>query len=61
MVEWVELKIDGMYQVDSQHHRKHYSYFHGKYIKKSAAGRQSDDRSVPDDTAQCCSESDVSI
>jgi hypothetical protein len=36
-------------------------YFHGKYIKKSAADRQSDDTSVPGDTAQCCSVSDISI
>ena len=32
----VELKIDGMYQVeDSLHHRKYILYFRGKYIKKS--------------------------
>ena len=36
-------------------------YLHGKYIKKSAADRQSDDRSVPGDTAECCSVSDISI
>ena len=36
-------------------------YFHGKYIKKSAADRQSDDRSVPGDTVECCSVSDISI
>ena len=36
-------------------------YFHGKYIKKSAADRQSDDRSVPGDTEECCSVSDISI
>jgi hypothetical protein len=36
MVERVELKIDGMYQVQkSLHHRKYIFYFHGKYIKKS--------------------------
>ena len=40
-MERVELKIDGMYQVqDSRHHRKYILYFHGKYIKKSAADRQ---------------------
>ena len=61
MVERVELKIDGMYQVDSLHHRKHILYFHGKYIKKSAADRQSDDRSVRGDTAECCSVSKMSI
>jgi hypothetical protein len=34
--EWVELKIDGMYQVqDSLHHRECILYFHGKYKKKS--------------------------
>jgi hypothetical protein len=55
VVERVELKIDGMCQVDSLRHRKHLSYFHGKYISKSAADRQSDDRSVPGDTAECCS------
>jgi len=33
-VEKVELKIDGLYQVqDSLHHRKYIFYFHGKYIK----------------------------
>ena len=36
VVERVELKIDGMYQVqDSLHYRKYILYFHGKYIKKS--------------------------
>jgi len=34
VVEKVELKIDGIYQVhDSQHHRKYILHFHGKYIK----------------------------
>ena len=62
MVERVELKIDGMYQVqDTLHHRKHILYFHDKYIKKSAADRQSDDISVPGDTAECCSVCKVSI
>jgi len=45
MMERVELKIDGMYQVrDSLHNLKYILYFHGKYIKKSAADRQSDER-----------------
>jgi len=35
-------------------------YFHGKYIKKSAADRQSNDRSVRGDTAECCSVSEIS-
>ena len=36
VVERVELKIDGMYQVqDILHHRKSILYFHGKYFKKS--------------------------
>jgi len=36
VVERVELKIDGMYQMqDCLHHRKYILYFHGKYIKKS--------------------------
>ena len=61
MVERVELKIDGMYQVDSLHHQKYILYFHGKYIKKSAADRQSDDRSVRGDTSECCSVSEISI
>ena len=62
MVERVELKMDGMYQVQgSRHHRKCILYFHGKCIKKSAADRQSDDRSVPGDTAGCCSVSEISI
>jgi len=60
VVERVELKIDEMYQVDSLHHRKYVLYFHGKYIKKSAADRQSDDRSVPGDTAECCSVCEIS-
>jgi hypothetical protein len=31
----VELKIEGMYQVqDNLHHRKYILYFHGKYIKR---------------------------
>ena len=61
MAERVELKIDGMYQVDSLHHQKYISYFHGKYIKKSAADRQSDNRSVPGDTAECCSISKIGV
>ena len=61
MVERVELKIDEMYEVDSLHHQKYILYFHGKYIKKSAADRQSDNRSVPGDTAECCSVGDISI
>jgi len=36
VVEGVELKIDGMYQVhDSLQHRKYVLHFHSKYIKKS--------------------------
>ena len=36
VVERVELKIDGMCQVqESLHHRKCIFYFHDKYIKKS--------------------------
>ena len=62
MVERAELKIDGMYQVqDSLQHRKCILYFHGKYIKESAADRQSDDRSVRSDTAECCSTREISI
>ena len=62
MVERVELKIDGMYQVqDSLHHRKYILYFHGKYIKKSADDRQRNDRSVRGDTAQCCSVGKISV
>ena len=60
MVERVELKIDEMYKVNSLHYRKYILYFHGKYIKKSAADHQSDDRSVPGDTAECCSVSKIS-
>jgi len=61
-VERVELKIDGMYQVqDSLHHQKYILYLHGKYIKKSAAELQSDDRSVRGDTSECCSVSEISI
>jgi hypothetical protein len=61
VVERVELKIGETYKVDSLHHRKFIFYFHGKYFKKSAADRQSDDRSVPGDTAECRSVSDISI
>ena len=62
MVERVELKIDGMYKVEDRlYHRNYILYFHGKYIKKSAAGRRNDDRSVRGDTAVCCSVSKVSI
>ena len=50
------------YQVqDSLHHWKYNFYFHGKYIKKSAVDRQSDDRSVHGDTAECCAASKISI
>ena len=52
----------GMYQVqDSLHHHKYILNFHDKCIKKSAADRQSDDRSVPGDTAECCSVSEITI
>jgi hypothetical protein len=61
VAERVELKIHGMYQVDSLHHRKYISYFHGKYIKKSAGDRHSNDRSVPSDIAECCSISKISF
>jgi len=62
VVERVELKIGGMYQVqDNLHYRKYILYFHGKYIKKSAADRQSDDGPVPGDTAECSSVSKISI
>jgi hypothetical protein len=57
----VELKTDGMYQVDILHHWKYNLYFHGKYIKKSAADRQSDHSSVRGDTAECCSVSEIGI
>ena len=56
-----KLKTDEMYQVDSLHRQKCILYFHGKYIKKSADDRQSDDRSVPVDIAECCSVSEISI
>jgi len=36
VVERVELKLDGMYQVDILHHRKYVLYFHGKCIKSAA-------------------------
>jgi len=58
VVERVELKIDGMYQVhDSLQHRK---YFHGKYIKKSLRLTVRAMTSVPGDTAECCSVSEIS-
>jgi hypothetical protein len=41
--------------------RKYILYFNGKYTKKSAADRQSDDTSVPGDTAEHCSVSEISI
>jgi len=50
-----KLKTDEMYQADSLHRQKCILYFHGKYIKKSADGRQSDD------TAEYCSVSEISI
>ena len=46
VVERVELKTGGMYQVDILHNRKYIVYIQGKYVKKSAADRQSDDRSL---------------
>ena len=61
MVGRVELKIDEMYQVDSLYHRTYVLYFDGKYFKKSAADRQSDETSVPGDTAECCSVSEISM
>jgi len=61
LVETVELKMDVKYQMDSLHHQKYSLYFQSKYIKKSPADRHSDDRSVPGDTAQCCSVSNISI
>ena len=61
VLERVELKIDGIYHVhDSLHHRK--CIFPRKvHREESAADRQSEDRSVPGDTAECCSVSDISI
>ena len=51
MVERVEMKKDGMYQVqDSLHHRREV------HQEESAA-----DRSVPGDTVECCSVSKISI
>jgi hypothetical protein len=42
-----------MYLVqDCVHHRKYILYFHGKYIKKSAARRHSVEISAPGDTAE---------
>ena len=51
MVERVEMKKDGMYQVhDSLHHRREV------HQEESAA-----DRSVPGDTVECCTVSEISI
>jgi len=62
VVERVELKIVEVYQVKYSLHQRNYTlYFHGKYIKKSEADRQNDDRLVPGDTAECCSVSEISI
>ena len=62
VVERVELKIDGMYQVhDSLQHRKYTLHFHGKYIKKSLRLTVRATTSVPGDTAECCSVSEISI
>ena len=58
----VELKIDGLHQVqDSLHHRKHILYFHGKYIKKSQRLTVRATIDVPGDTKECCSVSENSI
>jgi len=55
VAESVELKIDGIYKAQNNlHHRKYILYFHGKYIKKSAADRQSDEISVPGDSPNYC-------
>ena len=61
VVERVELKIDGMCQVqDSLHHRKYILYFHGKYIKKSQrlTVRATTDLFLV--TLLCCSVSEIS-
>jgi hypothetical protein len=56
-VERVELKIDGMYQVqDSLHHRK---YIVLSTSRKSEAVRATTD--VPGDNAECCFVSEISI
>ncbi len=53
VVERVELKIDGRYQVqDSLRHRKYILYLHGKYFKKS---RQLTVRTMTSVPAECCS------
>ena len=53
VVERVELKIDGMYQVqDSLHHRKYIKFPRYVHQEESAADRQSDERSVPDDNCR---------
>jgi hypothetical protein len=59
MVERTELKINGMCQVrDSLHHQKCIIYYvifpREAHYEESAANHQSD-RSVPGDTAECCS------
>ena len=38
-----------------------YLKFQSTYIKKSATGCQSDNRSILGDTAECCSVSEISI
>jgi hypothetical protein len=50
VVEWLEMKRDGMYQVqESLHHRKCIFYFFGKYIKKSLRLTVRATTSVPGD------------
>jgi len=53
----------GMYQVKDglDHGKYHILYLHGKYTKKAAADRQSDDKIVPGETTECCSVSEISI
>ena len=61
MVERVELKIEGMYPGQPAPSEVYLIFLRKVHHEESAADRQSDDRSVPGDTAACCSVSEISI
>ena len=61
MVERVELKIEGMYHVQDICTAGSISYISTvNTSREKEADRQSDDRFVPGDTAECCSASEIS-
>ena len=60
MVERTELRINGVYRVESAPPEVCVIFPRATQYEESAAYHQSNDRSVPGDTAECCSVSGIS-